>query len=78
MTGETTSPAVTGSAAAPEVTDGPRPVLLGEFCSSLSVHDKRVELISGFHSDEKREGRLFDTEAAYQQRFEAFAVRPVK
>lgn len=51
---------------------------LGEFCAGLSGVDKRVELISGFHSDELRENRLFDTSAAYRERFEAFAVRPVK
>lgn len=51
---------------------------LNEFCASLSSTDKRVELISGFHSDELREERFFDTSAAYSERFEAFAVRPVK
>lgn len=53
-------------------------VPLGEFCSSLSGHDKRVELIAGFHSDELRENRLHDIESAYRERFTAFADRPVK
>lgn len=75
MTGEKTTAT---SAPAHEAVDAPANVTLQEFCSSLSVHDKRVELIAGFHSDEKREGRLFDTGAAYQKRFETFADRPVK
>ena len=75
MTGEKNTAA---AAPAPEVADTPTHVTLQEFCSSLSAHDKRVELIAGFHSDEKREGRHFDTEAAYKERFEAFADRPVK
>jgi hypothetical protein len=54
------------------------PIPLGEFCSSLSSHDKRVELIAGFHSDELRENRLHDVESAYRERFAAFADRPVK
>jgi hypothetical protein len=53
-------------------------VPLNEFCMSLSVHDKRVELIAGFHSDELRENRLHDLESAYRERYAAFADRPVK
>lgn len=68
MTGET----------APEPADAPASVTLTDFCRGLSSTDRRVELIAGFHSDEVRNDRLHDTESAYLERYEAFAVRPVK
>jgi hypothetical protein len=73
MTGET------AQEVAPETeTETTATIPLGEFCASLSAHDKRVELIAGFHSDELRENRLHDIESAYHERFAAFAERPVK
>lgn len=73
MTGEP------GHKVAPETeTETTATMPLGEFCSSLSAHDKRVELIAGFHSDELRENRLHDVESAYHERYVAFADRPVK
>jgi hypothetical protein len=62
----------------PESADETASVTLEDFCKGLSAADKRVELIGGFHSDEIRNDRLHDTASAYQERFEAFAVRPVK
>ena len=49
---------------------------LTEFCTRLSSKDKRVELIGAFFSTEKAAGRVLDTEAAFSNRFEAFASAP--
>jgi hypothetical protein len=49
---------------------------LDEFCTRLSKTDRRVELIGGFHFDERRAERFKDTESAYRSRFEAFANKP--
>lgn len=64
---ETQSPAVESEQA----------LALDEFCMRLSQSDRRVELISGFHFDEKVAGRLRDNEAAYKSRFDAFINKPV-
>jgi hypothetical protein len=71
---------MTGEAApAPEASaDVTATVPLDDFCRGLSVNDKRVELIAGFHFDEKCAGHLHDVESAYLERYAAFAVRPVK
>ena len=69
---------MTGETTAPETADAPPSVTLDDFCRGLSTTDKRVELIAGFHSDEVRNNRLHDTEPAYFERYEAFAIRPVK
>lgn len=62
---------------APEVTEPSEfPLTLDEFCSRLSVTDKRVELIGAFHSTEKVAGRSKDVESAYQARFTAFINQP--
>lgn len=55
-----------------------KPAQLNEFCRNLSLTDKRVELIAGFHSSEVRAGKLTDTESAYSERYAAFADTPVK
>ncbi len=52
------------------------PLTLDEFCSRLSVTDKRVELIGAFHFTEKVAGRNKDLESAYQARFTAFINQP--
>lgn len=52
-------------------------VTLKEFCTRLSMSDRRVEMIGGFHADETREGRFKDTEARYRGRYEAFINKPV-
>lgn len=51
---------------------------LDDFCCELSTGSKRVELISAFAHVESMAGRLRDTEANYQARFEAFIGQPVK
>ncbi len=52
------------------------PLTLDEFCSQLSKTNKRVALIGGFHSAENAAGRVKDTVAAYQGRFDAFIKQP--
>ena len=52
------------------------PLTLDEFCTQLSGTDKRVALIGGFHSTEKKAGRLKDTVAAYRSRYAAFIKKP--
>ncbi|MBN3839281.1 hypothetical protein [Burkholderia sp. Ac-20349] len=47
-----------------------------EFCASLSAGDKRVELISAFHSMEVAAGRVRDVPSAYAARFQAFINQP--
>lgn len=47
-----------------------------EFCTRKSATDKRVELLAGFYSDERREGRVKDSEAAFEARYVKFANRP--
>lgn len=51
-------------------------VTLEEFCLRLSNTDRRVEMIGGFHSDEKRAGRIKDAESAYGARYQAFIRKP--
>lgn len=65
------APAPSGSAAPHEF-----PVTLDEACQRISATDKRVELISAFHSEEAAAGRVSDLEGAYRDRLEAFARRP--
>jgi hypothetical protein len=50
---------------------------LQEFCTRLSITDRRVEMIGGFHSDETRNGRVKDTEANFNARYMAFVNKPV-
>lgn len=54
------------------------PISLDEFCSRLSATDKRVELIGGFHHDQRSVGNLTATEAEFLELFTQFAQRPVK
>jgi hypothetical protein len=61
-----------------ETTEPIAKVSLDDFCRSLSLTDKRIELIAGFHSDEVRAGHLVDEESAFLSRLEAFLIRPVK
>lgn len=58
------------------VVDTAAEVTLEEFCTRLSTKDKRVELIGGFHSDEKRAGHVKDTEEAYAARYDEFINKP--
>ena len=51
--------------------------MLEEFCAHVSMTDRRVELIAGFHADEKRAQHARATRAEWQRRFAAFQRRPV-
>lgn len=53
------------------------PITLDEFCRLLSVEDKRVELISGFHAEERARRVIKDTRSAFQERLDKFLRRPV-
>lgn len=53
------------------------PLALDEFCARLSAKDRRVEMIGGFHADERRAGRTKDTDPAYFERYTQFVNRPV-
>lgn len=55
----------------------PEKVTIEEFCTRLSLVDKRVELIAGFEYTERSAGRIKDVESEYQSRFTAFATKPV-
>ena len=77
-----TDQATPQDSAATVVTADPRRLSLEQFCRELSLVDKQVELIAGFHHSEKRAGNLMDTEDAYKLRYEAFKgaepiVKPV-
>lgn len=52
-------------------------VTLNEFCTRLSLSDKRVELIGGFHHQETAKGTIKDAESEFYSRFLAFANKPV-
>lgn len=47
-----------------------------EFCLRLSSTDKRVEMISAFHSGERASGRSMDLETAFAVRYAAFCNAP--
>jgi hypothetical protein len=52
------------------------PLSVDEFCTSLSLTDRRVELIGAFNSIEKQAGNLKDTRTAYAARYQAFINAP--
>lgn len=54
-------------------TAAPARVSLKRFCMDLSLTDKRVEMIGGFHHTEKFAGRLLDTVENFTARYTAFA-----
>lgn len=57
--------------------ESPAPAItLNDFCIRLSEVEKRVELISGFNADERRNGRTKDSAEAFSARFSAFVSRP--
>ena len=53
------------------------PLSLDEFCSQISITDKRVEAIGAFHATEKAAGRVKDTFPAYSGRYTAFLAKPM-
>lgn len=73
MAEKTTKPA---AEAAPAPVADAFPLTVDEFCSRLSVSDRRVELIGAFHATEKAAGRVKDLESAFRSRFEAFINSP--
>lgn len=61
----------------PEAT--PAPALrtsLDDFCAALSATVPKTILISAFHAEERRAGRLRDVAADYRARFDGFRRRP--
>jgi hypothetical protein len=68
--------AVVVDSGSPAVSTVPQ-VTLNEFCTRLSMTDRRVELIGGFHFTETLAGRLKDAESNYQARYTAFLTKPV-
>jgi uncharacterized NAD(P)/FAD-binding protein YdhS len=68
--------AIVGGGTTPVVAAVPL-VTLNEFCTRLSMTDRRVELIGGFHFTETQAGRLKDAESNYQARYTAFLTKPV-
>ena len=46
---------------------------LEEFCTTLSMSDKRVELLSAFSAMETQAGRTRATPTEFKSRYEAFA-----
>lgn len=63
-------------ALAPVALDAVSEITLEEFCTRLSMVDKRVELIGAFESTEKASGTIKSQESAFKARFEAFATKP--
>lgn len=61
-------------AAAAEPTEFP--LTIDEFCAQLSSTDRRVELIGGFHAEERAAERFKDLASAYAARFTTFVGRP--
>lgn len=68
---------VTEKVAAPAVQQSDFPLSLDEFCSQISITDKRVEAIGAFHATEKAAGRVKDTFPAYSGRYTAFLAKPM-
>lgn len=76
MAKETATP-VDEKVAEPVVEQSDFPLTLDEFCSQLSLTDKRVESIGAFHATEKAAGRTKDTAPAYSGRYTAFLNQPM-
>lgn len=49
---------------------------LAEFCIDVSRADKRVELIAGFHAEQRAAGRVKATAAEWSALFGAFERAP--
>lgn len=50
---------------------------LTEFCTRLSITDRRVEMIGGFEYSERIAGRIKDTESGFAARYQVFINKPV-
>jgi hypothetical protein len=53
------------------------PLTLDEFCKRLSLTDKRVEAIGGFHASEKSAKRTRGLESAFRERYAEFLNKPM-
>lgn len=53
------------------------PLTLDEFCTRRSASDSRVELIGGFHFDERSKGNVKDTEENFAARLDAYSRRTI-
>lgn len=64
-----------------EITEAPaateQEVTLAEFCTNLSKTDRRVELIAGFHADERASKRVKSTASDFSARYAKFISKPV-
>ena len=49
---------------------------LDDFCRGLSLHDSRVELISGFHMQMRISGKTHATKTEYTALFQEFITAP--
>ena len=58
------------------VTTTESPITLTEFCQSLSLTDKRVEMLGAFFAAQKRLGNMKNTNSAYLKLFNDFANAP--
>lgn len=68
----TPAPAAASTTATPAPS---KPIPLAEFCRARSVRmGRKIEILSGFHHTEKIAGRLLDTAANYEQRFQAYTT----
>ena len=51
-------------------------ITLDEFCLGVSQRDKRVELIAGFHAEQRARGVVKAAPSEFRAALEAFATRP--
>lgn len=66
----------TSVAAAAVVVEAEFPLTLTEYCTRLSMTDRRVELIGAFEHSERVAGRNSDIETNFASRYAAFANQP--
>ena len=52
-------------------------VILTDFCTDLSVRDRRVEMIAGFHAWAVQHGLQRATPSAWAAHYAAFQAEPV-
>ena len=62
---------------APEAVPDHFPLELDEYCTRLSLRDKRVALIGAFHFTMKQRGMKVADEADWDREFKALATTPV-
>lgn len=52
------------------------PITLQEFCTRISVNDKRVELIGAFYTTMLAAGNISATQTEFADKLEQFAKQP--